>query len=325
MKKYRLNEALKSYDMFNVNEDSSVESDVVEAPVETVDGEASRDAIIADVDNIITSLETLAGQVAESLNEEIEQIDEVATKHLVNAFNYSIVAPRARKAQRKVNQMRMQIQDMEYARDRAETDNAKDRLEYKIEKSKEQVEQLQDAVIDRYDNQSDIAMRARKNEKIKGDIELSKRAIGMDPSQAETKRLKKRMARLSNTLDKEEKALRKFEPNATEKEEMDKRIAADRAKRKAANQAPRDAEEMPIESVQIQESVNIKRNLMERAAALNNKELVNRLADKEAWQLNGTKLQRDIETEIRKQEATNTLNNNKYDITSVKDAFSKLI
>lgn len=325
MKKYRLNEALKSYDMFNVNEDSSVETDAVEAPVETVDGETSRDAIIADVDNIITSLETLAGQVAESLNEEIEQIDEVATKHLVNAFNYSIVAPRARKAQRKVNQMRMQIQDMEYARDRAETDNAKDRLEYKIEKSKEQVEQLQDAVIDRYDNQSDIAMRARKNEKIKGDIELSKRAIGMDPSQAETKRLKKRMARLSNTLDKEEKALRKFEPNATEKEEMDKRIAADRAKRKAANQAPRDAEEMPSESFQIQESVDIKRNLMERAAALNNEELVNRLADKEAWQLNGTKLQRDIETEIRKQEATNTLNNNKYDITSVKDAFSKLI
>ena len=325
MKKIRLNESIKSYDMFTINEDDAVE---VEATVEIADdvkSEVSRDSIIADVDSIINSLETLAGQVAESLNEEIEQIDEVATKHLVNTFNYMVVAPRARKAQRKVNQMRMQIQDMEYARDRAETDNAKDRLEYKIEKSKEQVEQLQDAVIDRYDNQSDIAMRARKNEKIKGDIELSKRAIGMDPSQAETKRLKKRMSRLSDTLDKEEKALRKFEPNATEKEEMDKRIAADRAKRKAANQDPRQEEEMPQESLQIQESVDIKRSLMERAAALNNEELVNRLADKEAWQLNGTKLQRDIETEIRKQEATNTLNNNRYDITSIKDAFSKLI
>jgi hypothetical protein len=322
MKRYKLNEELKSFDMFQMNEDGSVETEVAEAPSDAVANSSSREDMLADVDSIINSLETLAGQVVESLNEEIEQIDEIATKNLADAFNYMVVAPKARKAQKKVNQMRMQIQDMEYALDRAETDNAKERLEYKIEKSKEQVEHLQDSVIDRYDNHSDIAMRARKNEKIKGDIELSKRAIGMDPSQAETKKLKKRMARLSNTLDKEEAALRKFEPNATEKEEMTKRIEADRAKRK---QNSDDADKMPNESLKIQESMDIKKDLMTRAAALNNEELVNRISTKEGWQLNGTKLQRDIETEIRRAEANKTLNDNRYDVTSIKDAFSKLI
>lgn len=323
--KIKLNEALKSYDMFTVNEDSGVEVEATAEVATEVEQETSRDSIMVDVDNIINSLETLAGQVAESLNEEIEQIDEIATKNLANAFNYMVVAPRARKAQKKVNLMRMQIQDMEYALDRAENDNAKERLEYKIEKSKEQVEQLQDSVVDRYDNHSDIAMRARKNEKIKGDIELSKRAIGMKPSDAETKRLKKRMSKLSDTLDREEKALRKFEPNATEKEEMEKRIEADRSKRKEANQAPRKEEEMPSESLNIQESLDIKKAFLERAAALNNEELVNKIASKESWQLNGTKLQNDIEIEIKREESKNTLDTNKYSVNSVKDAFSKLI
>lgn len=308
--KIKLNEALKSFDMFQMNEESvEVEvKDVDVAPEAEVDSQKT--SIIADVDNIITSLETLAGQVTESLEEEL---NEVKTGTLVNAFNYMVVAPRARKAQKKVNQMRYQIQDMEFAMSNETDDKVKDKLRYKIETSKEQVEQLEDSISDRYDNQSDIAMRARKNEKIKGNIEIAKRATGMNPSDAEKTRLKKRLAKLSDTLEKEEKALKEMEPNRTEQEELNKRIEADRAKKKAAA------------SESLTESFDFKGDLLNRAAALNNEELVNTIASKEAWQLNNTTLQKNIEVEIKKQEAQKTLQDNKYSVDSVKDAFSKLI
>lgn len=308
--KIKLNEALKSFDMFQMNEEA-VEVEVKDVDVTPeVEVDSQKTSIIADVDNIITSLETLAGQVTESLQEEL---NEIKTGTLVNAFNYMVVAPRARKAQKKVNQMRYQIQDMEFAMSNETDDKVKDKLGYKIETSKEQVEQLEDSISDRYDNQSDIAMRARKNEKIKGNIELAKRATGMNPSDAEKARLKKRLAKLSDTLEKEERALKEMEPNRTEQEELNKRIEADRAKRKAAA------------SESLTESFDFKSDLLNRAAALNNEELVNTIASKEAWQLNNTTLQKNIEVEIKKQEAQKTLEDNKYSVDSVKDAFSKLI
>lgn len=308
--KIKLNEALKSFDMFQMNEEA-VEVEVKDVDVTSeVEVDSQKTSIIADVDNIITSLETLAGQVTESLQEEL---NEIKTGTLVDAFNYMVVAPRARKAQKKVNQMRYQIQDMEFAMSNETDDKVKDKLRYKIETSKEQVEELEDSISDRYDNQSDIAMRARKNEKIKGNIELAKRATGMNPSDAEKARLKKRLAKLSDTLEKEEKALKQMEPNRTEQEELNKRIEADRAKRKGAA------------SESLTESFDFKGDLLNRAAALNNEELVNTIASKEAWQLNNTTLQKNIEVEIKKQEAQKTLQDNKYSVDSVKDAFSKLI
>ena len=61
----------------------------------------------------------------------------------------------------------------------------------------------------------------------------------------------------------------------------------------------------------------------EKEAKIQN--LIDRISAKESWQMNGTELGRLLEMEITKIESEYILNESKYAINSIKDAFAKLI
>lgn len=66
-------------------------------------------------------------------------------------------------------------------------------------------------------------------------------------------------------------------------------------------------------------------NMSDRAIAAGLTELAESIAIKEDWQLDGTKLYTILESEIRKAEATNSLNESRYTTLSIKDRMNKLI
>jgi len=66
-------------------------------------------------------------------------------------------------------------------------------------------------------------------------------------------------------------------------------------------------------------------NMSDRAIAAGLTELAESIATKEDWQLDGTKLYTIFESEIRKAEAANSLNESRYTTLSIKDRMNKLI
>ena len=87
---------------------------------ENITDTAPATEMIADVDNIINSLETLSKELTEELAEmEDTEVNEAGESNFVAQW---ITGMRAKAAQKKVNKIKMNSSDLEFAADSAEGD-----------------------------------------------------------------------------------------------------------------------------------------------------------------------------------------------------------
>lgn len=217
MKKYRLNEALKSYDAFLNEADAEVQTEIADDATVADTDTSGRDSMISDVDNIITSLETLAGQIQEDLESlEAEEVNEAGDSAGKKLLQWTITAPKAKKAQGKVNQMKINALDLEMAADAAEGDKKK-ALTAKLKTTKEKIGEIQTTVADRFDAKGDIVKNARLSAKIQGERELLKRLTGMEDNPKKKAELKTQIAKLDKRQKEQTEVLKSLKPEDTEK------------------------------------------------------------------------------------------------------------
>ena len=217
MNKYRLNEALKSYDAFLNEAETEVQTEVAtEVPTADVDT-TDRDSMISDVDNIITSLETLAGQIQEDVESlEAEEVNEAGDSAGKKILQWTITAPKARKAQGKVNQMKINALDLEMAKDAAEGDKKK-ALDAKLTVTKKKIGEIQTTVADKFDAKGDIVKNARLSAKIQGERELLKRLTGMEDNPKKKADFKAQIAKLDKRQKEQTEVLKSMKPEDAEK------------------------------------------------------------------------------------------------------------
>jgi hypothetical protein len=217
MKKYRLNEALKSYDAFLNEADAEVQTEIADDAKVADTDTSGRDSMISDVDNIITSLETLAGQIQEDLESlEAEEVNEAGDSAGKKLLQWTITAPKAKKAQGKVNQMKINALDLEMAADAAEGDKKK-ALTAKLKTTKEKIGEIQTTVADRFDAKGEIVKNARLSAKIQGERELLKRLTGMEDNPKKKAEFKTQIAKLDKRQKEQTEVLKSLKPEDTEK------------------------------------------------------------------------------------------------------------
>lgn len=213
--KIKLNEAIKSFDMF-INERevaAEVETVAVESP--EVD---SRSAMIADVDTIITSLETLAGSVAEMV-EEMNNFDNEVSEELeaVNEGPVQWVKGKMLQGkQKKITTMKLKSSDMASAAAGLQGAENRDKKSYIIDKKKQlddSIKQIQSMVDDKAKDIGGPALRIVNKEKIKGQMAVIKSQIGnVDPKKA--KGMKDRLADLQGKYKEEGEAIQQLKDKA---------------------------------------------------------------------------------------------------------------
>ena len=234
--KLKMKSAIKLYESFL--------KEGAEAPVATEStAVASREAVIKDVDAIITSLETLVSQVSEELEEEFntpEKIEEAGDDNIIVQW---ITSMKAVKAQKKVNNIKVNKVALEIAKDEAPNAEQKEKIKQKETVLTNQIKSLQDAVNDRFANKGGLVDRKLANAKIEGELAVIKAHSGAGIDKQEAGDLKQRMADLQRRYKENEAALKELEPS-----EEDKKAAAEEAKKKkeaeaeAAEKAKKDQE-----------------------------------------------------------------------------------
>lgn len=202
--KIQLKTALKLYEQF-LNEEA--------APVAS-----PRESIIKDVDAIITSLETLVTQVAEDLETEAEinEAGEEGTGKKVADF--LIFAKKYRKMQQKINTMKIQKADLEFAADGLPGDqkDKKEALRAKAKTVGAQITDLQKLVDDKSKERGSYVQKVLSKEKINGQMELIKKTAGFTDDKTKVGELKQRMAELKKRAQEEDAAIKQLQDDQKE-------------------------------------------------------------------------------------------------------------
>lgn len=162
-----------------------------EPTTDKVDVTADRDAMISDVDAIMTSLETLAGELKEGLEvEEVNEADselgaisDIATKAAIGAaaaggavalgakwIMSKLKAKKAKKAQQGVNTMLMNVELAKLKVKETEDPKAKELMNAKIDGMKSKAEELQSAYVEKFKD-NNLAAKALESERLKGSIQ----------------------------------------------------------------------------------------------------------------------------------------------------------
>jgi len=398
--KLKMKSAIKLYESFL--------KEGAEAPVAAESTVAtSREAVIKDVDTIITSLETLVSQVSEELEEELNAVENIEEAD-DNVIVQWITSMKAVKAQKKVNNIKVNKVALEIAKDEAPNTEQKNKIKDKETLLTNQIKSLQDAVNDRFANKGGLVDRKLSNAKIEGELAVIKAHSGAGIDKKEAGDLKQRMADLQKRYKENEVALKELEPSEEDKkaaaEEAQKKkeadiAAAEQAKKTSNNEPQQEPEQEPqqeepkkgdnieadiaqydqnikdemareadlnkkLKSVEDEKAkstdpesfdekiINIKaeidkskqdikqmkdaksalvkktatkESLILRAEELGLNELASEISEKEEWQLNGTPLYSKYDAKIKKVEYSNSLNESRYTINTVKDRFAKLI
>ena len=194
-------------------------------------GSEIRTEIVRDVDNIINSLEILSTQIKEDLDfiNSIPLIEKGGAA-LDKAMDYIFRGPRAKKAQAKVNKMALKVADLDSTKDQLPR-GEKSQLQDKIDKLKQNRDDLQKEVDAAVSKQSSLVQRMQSSEKIKGRMEVLKAGMGEGSNKDE---IKQQMKKLQNRLKAEEDAIKDAEPSSEEKERAEEQIRKEKeAKAKA--------------------------------------------------------------------------------------------
>lgn len=201
---------MKNFTTFQTWYTAVKENEVATAPT------APTADISVDVDTIISSLETLANELTEELN--TMPIEEGEATDFIAAW---ITSMRASSAQKKVNKIRMNSADLEFAAKKAEGDK-KTNLEDKSDAVKSQAAELQKMVDDRFRGKGAIVDRKLAKAKIEGQLELIKRTSGMEDDPDRKSDLKTKMKELADRYREEEAAISKLEDDNKEEIEAEK-------------------------------------------------------------------------------------------------------
>jgi len=215
--------ALHTFDSW-LNNKSTTESEEVQTAIST-------NNIHGDVDTIITSLETLAKELTEELETEDDSIDE----GVVDFMKAWYFGTKAANSQEKVNKIKMNAADLEFAAEKAPGEKGKS-LGTKSKAANKQADQLQDMVDDRFEGKGNYVDARLHKTKIKGQIAIIKRTTGMEDDPGKKANLKTKMKELANKYKEEESIVAKFEDD--NKEEIAKAKA--KADKPAADKAAAD-------------------------------------------------------------------------------------
>lgn len=205
--KIQLKSALKMYEQF-LNESANEDATVV----------APREAMIKDIDSIITSLETLATQVTEDLETEAdinEAGEEGAGKKIAD---FLIFGKKYKKMQQKINTMKIQKADLEFAADGLPGDqkDKKEALRAKAKTVGGQITDLQKLVDDKAKERGSYVQKVLSKTKIEGQMELIKKTAGFTDDKTKVGELKQRMAELKRRAQEEDAAIKQLQDDQKE-------------------------------------------------------------------------------------------------------------
>lgn len=204
---------------------------VMENELATTTTSTAAPTISNDVDTIITSLETLARELTEELSgEEFNELNEAGTEGPNKVIQWMWWMPKARKAQAKVNKIKLNVTDMEAAAEDAPDKEQKAKITAKAKIAKEQASQLQKMVDDKFNAKGELVKKALHNEKIAGQIASIKRATGLEDNPEKVASYKEKMAELQQKYKEDQAAIKELEPSEEDKKAEKERLKQEKEK-----------------------------------------------------------------------------------------------
>jgi chromosome segregation ATPase len=192
-----------------LTESPAINTEVADVTVADVD--ADRSNMIGDIDNIMTSLETLASELTEELAIELEDLNEAGVVDKAGDFIKSwITGMKATKAQGKVNKIKMNYADLKFAADTAKGDKSTN-LDKKATAVKDQAKDLQTLVDQKFAASGAYVASKLAAAKIAGQIEIIKRTTGMEDDPKKKTALKDKMAELAGKYKEEVAATKELD------------------------------------------------------------------------------------------------------------------
>jgi len=189
-------------------------------------------------------------ELFEALENEDAEVNEAggeaAKKMGKGLWRFVYWAPLARKAQQKVNKVKLNQKSLDLAADEAPNKEQREKLKLRATRMTDKVKQLQAAVDDRFGDKGNYVKGVMQRQKIQGQLDIIKTETGMSDDPAEQATLKARAEALQKRYKEEEEALKAMEPSDEDKkkaaEEL-KKQQEEEAKLKAKRDAERDAAE----------------------------------------------------------------------------------
>jgi len=242
---------------FASTNENLLKEEVSEAPKVSTDSAPAvgRKGMMHDVDTIMTSLDALSVELTEEL-EAVESGLAMNEAGAGDAIKQWFISMKAAKAQQKVNKIKMNAADLEFAADQADGDKAK-AIKAKLPKVKLQATELQKMVDDKYGSKGAIVSSRISKEKIKGQLEIIKRTTGMEDDPKKKAGLKTKMKELAMKSKEEDQAIADFEDKNAEdiqkeKERIEAEAQASRDKEDGKEETPK--EETPKEETPKEET-----------------------------------------------------------------------
>lgn len=133
-------------------------------------------------------------------------------------WNFVFHAPRARKAQNKVNKVKLMKKTLDMAADEAPDAEQKKKLKDKSVRVTQQVKDLQAAVDDRFKDKGEYVQGVLKKTKIEGQMAVIKAETGHKDGLRDKQDAKDHMQRLVKKAKEEDEVLKELEPSAEDKE-----------------------------------------------------------------------------------------------------------
>lgn len=175
-------------------------------------------SLAGDVDTIINSLDTLVKELTEELDApEFNEVNEADTEGPSKVWQWIWWMPKARKAQQKVNKIKLNVTDMEGAAEDAKDTDQRAKIKAKAEIARDQAVQLQKMVDDKYNAKGELVAKALHNEKIAGQIASIQRATGLEDDPEKIASYKEKMVELKQKYKEDQEAIKALEPTEEEK------------------------------------------------------------------------------------------------------------
>ena len=225
--------------------------------VDSIAPSFSREEIMNDIDTIMTHLSQLGTQVKEELESINDSaINEAGTETAMDKVKDFLFAPKYRSMQSKINKMKINALDIQItadnlsgAKDSPEAAK-KEMLKTKKTTLDNQIKDLQSAVNDKAKERGSYVQKVLSTEKIKGQMDLVKRASGQEDDPAKKKSLADSAKELAARYKEEQDAVKdlkdKAEPTPEEKAEAERLKADKAAKAKEDEEAAAKAKEDAI-------------------------------------------------------------------------------
>ena len=197
-----------------------------------------------DVDTIINSLGTLVKELTEELDSpEFNEVNEAGEEGSSKVWQWIWWMPKARKAQQKVNKIKLNVIDMEQAAEDAPDKEQKAKISAKAQMTKDQAHELQALIDDKFNAKGELVAKALHNEKIVGQIASIQRASGLEDDPEKKASYKEKMAELQKKWKEDQLAIKELEPSEEDKKaEIEKKKEEQRLAKEKQDKLDADAE-----------------------------------------------------------------------------------